>query len=239
MDLLFSEFIGDYITTGGKHLVDQRKDALMTLINILVEAFESVEPIKHQLFKNCNQMHLEGCQKLIGCYNAGLERLKAIYRQEVLKIEPINTKGRRAKEVIVSKVKDAKKAEKEIKVTDKKAKEINLQGESSTKRNLPTINKSNESFNLQIINLNEEQTINSTVEGNPNIQESLPPIKKVKIARHITSQSEKEILQSWMTANSPTNEEIEQILVILKQHWDGWDRKKIRDYWSHHKPKLE
>ena len=42
-----------------------------------------------------------------------------------------------------------------------------------------------------------------------------------------------------MTANSPTNEEIEQILVILKQHQDGWDRKKIRDYWSHHKPKLE
>jgi hypothetical protein len=88
-------------------------------------------------------MHLQGCQKLLGCYNAGLERLKAIYRQEVLKIEPINTKGRRAKEVIVSKVKDAKKAEKEIKVIDKRAKEINLQGESSTKRNHPIINKSN------------------------------------------------------------------------------------------------
>ncbi|CAI2197535.1 15165_t:CDS:2, partial [Funneliformis geosporum] len=72
MDLLFSEFI---------------------------EAFESVKPIKHQLFKNCNQMYLKECQKLIGCYNAGLERLKAIYHQEVLKIELINTKGRRAKEV--------------------------------------------------------------------------------------------------------------------------------------------
>ena len=52
-------------------------------------------------------------------------------------------------------------------------------------------------------------------------------IKKVKIACHLISQSEKEILQNWMTLNSPTNEEIEQILVILKQHWDGWDRKKV------------
>ncbi|CAI2200071.1 8684_t:CDS:2, partial [Funneliformis geosporum] len=74
-----------------------------TLIKILVEAFESVEPIKYQLFKNL------------------------IYCQEVLKIKPINTKGKREKEVTVSKVKDAKKAEKEIKVTDKRTKKINLQ----------------------------------------------------------------------------------------------------------------
>ena len=64
-------------------------------------------------------------------------------------------------------------------------------------------------------------------------------IKRIKITCHLISQSEKEILQNWIIPNSPTNEEIEQILVILKQHWDGWDRKKVWDYWSHHRPKLE
>ena len=34
-----------------------------------------------------------------------------IYRQEVLKIDPINTKGRRAKEIVVTKIKDIKNAE--------------------------------------------------------------------------------------------------------------------------------
>lgn len=55
-------------------------------------------------------MNNEECQKLFKCYDAGIERLKKIYRQEILQIETVNT---RAKEVVVSKVKDIKKAEKE------------------------------------------------------------------------------------------------------------------------------
>src|SRR3954469_914514 len=63
-------------------------------------------------------MH-EGCQKLFKCYDAGLEKLKKIYRQEILQIETVNTKGKRAKEIVVSKVKDIKKAEKKAEKTAK------------------------------------------------------------------------------------------------------------------------
>jgi len=89
--------------SSSKHSVDNRYVALWNLIKTLIEAFDSVNPLEHLLFKNNNQLNYEGCQKLFGCYNAGLERLKTIYRQEILKTETINTKGRGAKEVVVSK----------------------------------------------------------------------------------------------------------------------------------------
>ena len=119
IDLLFSEFIDDNVMSCSKHSVDNRYIALWNLIRTLVEAFDSVVPLEHPLFKNNSQLNYEGCQKLFKCYNAGLERLKTIYRQEILRIETINTKGRKAKEVVVSKVKDIKKVEKE---TEKAAK---------------------------------------------------------------------------------------------------------------------
>ncbi|GBB89767.1 hypothetical protein RclHR1_16570002 [Rhizophagus clarus] len=81
--------------------------------NLLKKTLVQLPPLKHPLFKNNNQLNNEGCQKLFKYYDAGLERLKKIYRQEILQIETVNTKGRRAKEVVVSKVKDIKKAEKE------------------------------------------------------------------------------------------------------------------------------
>ena len=49
-----------------------------------------------------------------------MERLKTIYRQEILQTEPINPKGRKAKEIVVSKVKDIKTAEKEAEKTERK-----------------------------------------------------------------------------------------------------------------------
>ena len=111
MNLLFGEFIDDNVMSHGKHSVDNRYTALWNLIKSLVEAFGSVNPLEYSLFKNNSQLNQEGCQKLFKCYNAGLERLKTIYRQEILKIEAINSRGRKAKEVVVSKVKDIKKAD--------------------------------------------------------------------------------------------------------------------------------
>jgi hypothetical protein len=55
--------------------------------------------------------------------------------------------------------------------------------------------------------------------------------------RHLTTQEEKDLLIPLLTPNSPTEEEIEDILKLLLQVWDGWTKKKIRDYWSHHNPK--
>ena len=114
IDLLLAEFVDDNIMSHGKHSVDNRHTALWNLTKTLVEAFGSVTPLEHPLFKNNSQLNQEGCQKLFKCYNAGLERLKTIYRQEILKTEAINSKGRKAKEVVVSKVKDIKKVEKEL-----------------------------------------------------------------------------------------------------------------------------
>jgi hypothetical protein len=61
--------------------------------------------------------------------------------------------------------------------------------------------------------------------------------KNNKISRHQTTQQEKDLLESLLTPNSPTEEEVEEVLIALLQFWDGWTKKKVRDYWSHHKPK--
>ncbi|CAB4441040.1 unnamed protein product [Rhizophagus irregularis] len=60
------------------------------------------------------KIHQEGLDRLIACYPNGLERIKGIYRQEVLKIENRNTKGRRAVGVVRTKVKDYNNQKKSI-----------------------------------------------------------------------------------------------------------------------------
>ena len=51
-------------------------------------------------------MHKEEFNCLVTCYSEGLKRIKGVYKQEVLKIESRNAKGRRAVGVIRTKVKD-------------------------------------------------------------------------------------------------------------------------------------
>ncbi|GBC20785.2 cytochrome P450 [Rhizophagus irregularis DAOM 181602=DAOM 197198] len=56
------------------------------------------DPLSHQLFQNYppTEIHQEGLDRLILCYSNGLERIKGIYQQKVLKIESRVTKGRRS-----------------------------------------------------------------------------------------------------------------------------------------------
>jgi len=200
-----------------------------------VEAFGSVDPLKHSLFKNSSQLDHEGCQKLFKCYNAGLERLKTIYRQEILQTEPINPKGRKAKEIVVSKVKDIKTAEKEAEKTEKKK----IISKLSEKRSLIFTQQEGSNSILP-------ENLSSSLEGSQSISDQIITniehvselsSKKQKIARHQTTQQEKDLLATLMTPNSPTEEEVEEVLKGLLQFWDGWNKKKVRDYWSHHKPK--
>lgn len=51
-------------------------------------------------------MHQEELERLITCYSYGLEQIKKVYLQKVLKIESKNTKGRRATRVVNMKLKD-------------------------------------------------------------------------------------------------------------------------------------
>ena len=74
-------------------------------------------PLSHQLFQEYTptEMHKEGFNKLFNCYPDGLERVKTVYRQEVLEKEDRNPQGRRKIGVVRMKVKDynnKKKAEK-------------------------------------------------------------------------------------------------------------------------------
>ncbi|CAG8726595.1 11667_t:CDS:2, partial [Rhizophagus irregularis] len=95
--------------------VNGRRELFWALVNSLLVAFESSNPTNHPLFQNCIELTDSGYTKLFSCYDKGKERLKQIYRQEVLRIDPINTKGRRAKEVVITKTKDIKNAEQEEK----------------------------------------------------------------------------------------------------------------------------
>ncbi|GET00647.1 hypothetical protein GLOIN_2v1474502 [Rhizophagus clarus] len=98
MDLLFGEFIGDIVISRKDRAVDGRHELFWTLIKSLLTAFDSSNPTSLPLFQNCKELTESGYTKLFSCYNRGKERLIQIYRQEVLKIDPVNTKGRRAKE---------------------------------------------------------------------------------------------------------------------------------------------
>ena len=59
------------------------------LINDLVEIFGMDDPLSYQLFQKYppTEINQEGLDRLIACYPNGLERVKGVYRQEVLKIE--------------------------------------------------------------------------------------------------------------------------------------------------------
>ncbi|RIA80714.1 hypothetical protein C1645_838193 [Glomus cerebriforme] len=50
-------------------------------------------PLSHCLFQEYlpTQLYQQGVERLIACYHNGLERIKAVYQQEVLEIEYRNT----------------------------------------------------------------------------------------------------------------------------------------------------
>jgi len=137
----------------------------------------------------------EGCQKLFKCYNAGLERLKKIYRQEILQIEMVNTKGRRAKEVVVSKVKDIKKAEKEA---EKAAK-------LSEKQSLISTQKDDSNIILP-----EQLSSPFEIVSDTDIEHVSELSKKQKVTRHQITQQEKDLLAPLLTPNSPIEKEVKK-----------------------------
>ena len=108
IDLLISEYLDDHSVSCNKRAVKSRQESLWNLIDDLVTIFEMDDPLSHQLFQDYTPMevHQEGLDRLIACYPDGLERIKGIYRQEVLEIEPKNPQGRRAVGVIKTKLKD-------------------------------------------------------------------------------------------------------------------------------------
>ena len=81
---------------------------MIIMFVILTLLFGMTDPLSHNLFQEYppTELHHQGVERLISCYQKGLERIKAIYRQEVLEIESKNTQGRRIAGVVRIKVKD-------------------------------------------------------------------------------------------------------------------------------------
>jgi len=114
IDLLISEYLDDYSVSHSERAIKSRKESLWELINDLVTVFGMTNPLSHKLFHEYTptEMHQEGLNRLIACYPDGLERIKAVYQQEVLEIERRNPQGRRTVGVVRTKPKDYNKKKK-------------------------------------------------------------------------------------------------------------------------------
>lgn len=108
IDLLMNVYLNDNSISHSERAIESRQESLWELVNDLVVIFGMDNPLSHQLFQKYppTEIHQEGLDRLVACYPNGLERIKGIYRQEVLKIEDRVTRGRREVGVARTKVKD-------------------------------------------------------------------------------------------------------------------------------------
>ncbi|CAB4377908.1 unnamed protein product [Rhizophagus irregularis] len=131
VDLLLSEYLENTSISQSERAINSRRKALWELVEDLVMIFDMTDPLLHQIFKDLKppEIHKTGYEKLLACYENGLERMQIIYKQDVIKSEPRNAQGRRALEVRQTKYKDyaetkrnereAKRIEREIQRRDK------------------------------------------------------------------------------------------------------------------------
>ena len=129
IDLLLSEYLDDTSVSQSERAIDSRSEVLWKLIEDLVIIFDMIDPLSHEIFKDLEppELHKEGYERLVACYENGLERMQVIYKQDVIKIEPRNAQGRRALEIRRTRHKDY--AEK--KRTEREARRRQKHGEIS------------------------------------------------------------------------------------------------------------
>ncbi|RHZ84801.1 hypothetical protein Glove_74g102 [Diversispora epigaea] len=228
MNLLIGEFVNDITVSQTEHAINSQQEVMWTLIDSLTDAFENPIPTNHLLFKNCKELTTLGCKKLIESYEQGKQRLIQIYKQEVLHIEPIDTKGRRAKGIVVTKVKD-------IKETSKK----HNQTETIITNTTPTVSNTlispNISTTLQSVsskNLSNPQSTSQIISSTVN--EECP----TKRTRHIKISEEIEILTPYLANTNPTDNDTNLVLTSLLHISNHWTKKKVRDEWHNNKKKL-
>ncbi|RHZ78052.1 hypothetical protein Glove_168g330 [Diversispora epigaea] len=201
---------------------------MWTLIDSLTDAFENPISINHLLFKNCKELTTLGCKKLIESYEQEKQRLIQIYKQEVLYIEPIDTKGRRVKGIVVTKVKD-------IKETSKKRN----QTETIITNTTPTVSNilisSNISTTLQSVsskNLSNPQFTSQIISSTVNKE------RPTKRTRHIKISEKIEILTQYLANTNPIDNDTNLVLTSLLHISNHWTKKKVKDEWHNNKKKL-
>ena len=99
LDVLLNEYVGEDIFIRSEHTIKSRKEALWNLVNQLVDAFNLIDSTTHEIFKDTTENNPNGFNNLFTCYELGIERLNNIHAQEIEKSIPINTKGRRIKNI--------------------------------------------------------------------------------------------------------------------------------------------
>ncbi|CAG8508624.1 40595_t:CDS:2 [Gigaspora margarita] len=74
-------------------------DEINIALKEAIKTITSDEPEKHPLFEISSQLMPARYERIFNCYNKRVVRITKIVRQDILKIEKRNTKGRRAKDL--------------------------------------------------------------------------------------------------------------------------------------------
>src|ERR1044072_461665 len=217
-ELLMSEYLNDHSVSHSERAVNSRKESLWELVNDLVMVFGMDDPLSHQLFQNYTptQMHPEGLDRLIACYPDGLERIKEVYRQEVLEIESRNTKGRRQTGVVRMKFKDYNDQKKRKRETEKKIKLTKSTRAENSNKAQPLVSEPSTDCPLDSI-------------------EPRPKRRKTIGTKHRTTKDEMAILSTLKIYKDklPDN----AISSVREQLSEIWTIKKVREWWNYHKNK--
>jgi hypothetical protein len=218
IDLLMSEYLDDFLISHSQRAAESRQEAMWELVNDLVTIFGMDNPLSHQLFQEYTptEIHQKGLDRLIACYPNGLERIKGIYRQEVLKIECRNTKGRREVGVIRMKLKDYNNQKKSKREAEKISKTANQ-----------SINESSQSVQINIDENSNERPINDLPADNTKPQ--------TRQKKHRTTEEETEILSALKVYKDKLPDDA--IVSVCERLSEVWTKKKVRDWWNYHKDK--
>jgi hypothetical protein len=209
IDLFLHEYLDIKSVSKTERASKSRKESMWDLVNDLVDLFGRSDPLSHNLFQEYppTELHHQGVERLIVCYQKGLERIKAVYRQEVLEIECRNTQGRRAVEVVRTKFKDFS----EQKKTRRKANKAKL---PQDQQNILQAS----GFNSQVDNL----------ELNNQVRQK---------RRQTTPEEEKILEELLVYKEELPDTAINEVFSRLSELSSYWTKAKIKAAWRYRKTK--
>ncbi|CAB4473722.1 unnamed protein product [Rhizophagus irregularis] len=121
--MLICDYIGDSVQSSRPRNVQSRKEKIWELAHLLINAFESLNPLENPVFEFCNNFNDDGVNQLIIAYDIGIKRLQTIANQEIFLTESYTTIGRRARNITRVTVADITKMKKEKKIEIREEKE--------------------------------------------------------------------------------------------------------------------
>ncbi|RHZ63723.1 hypothetical protein Glove_328g122 [Diversispora epigaea] len=102
LDLFLSEFINNCTGNCIERSVQDQKEKIWNLVNDLLSVFEFSNPKEHSLFSSAQELYDEEYKRLFVTYENGLQRSKAILRQDILGTEDRKRKANNKDEIELS-----------------------------------------------------------------------------------------------------------------------------------------